>query len=206
MEIIPYGEFAFLLQFGNTIDEATNQRVHAYYKKIATFEGITSLIPAYNSLLIQVDPSTHTPRLIEAIQSITLLELDESTPVIHTIPVDYEQGLDWDEMTRHTGLSKKEIITIHTATPYRVYMLGFLPGFGYLGKLPDSIACGRKEKPRTVVPKGAVGIAGNQTGIYPSEGPGGWQIIGIADTSVLFKSDSITPTFEVGNLVQFVEK
>ena len=96
------------------------------------------------------------------------------------IPVCYEEefGLDLEFISQSKGISKEDIITLHQSTSYKVYMMGFLPGFSYMGKVSDQIATARKPTPRARIEKGAVGIAGNQTGIYPLASPGGWQIIG----------------------------
>ena len=124
------------------------------------------------------------------------------------IPFDYsdEFALDLDYISETKNLAKEKIIEIFTAQTYRVFMLGFLPGFAYMGEVDERIAVPRKATPRLKVPQGSVGIAGNQTGIYPLESPGGWQIIGKTETE-LFTPDEKNPTFlQAGDLVKFTAK
>ena len=129
------------------------------------------------------------------------------SPVIE-IPFDYSEefALDLEYISETKNLAKRKIIEIFTSKIYRVFMLGFLPGFAYMGEVDERIAVPRKETPRLKVPKGSVGIAGNQTGIYPLESPGGWQIIGKTETE-LFTPDEKNPTFfQSGDLVKFTTK
>ena len=121
------------------------------------------------------------------------------------VPVCYSRkyGLDLDAISEHTKLPVEEIIHLHTATKYKVYMIGFLPGFAYMGDVDDSIAVLRKPEPRTRIEAGSVGIAGKQTGIYPLASPGGWQIIGRTPV-ILFDTKKETPAFfRAGDEVQF---
>lgn len=120
------------------------------------------------------------------------------------IPVRYN-GADLAHVAAHAGLSTAEVIALHTAPEYTVFCLGFLPGFAYLGGLDERIACPRRAEPRLKVPAGAVGIAGNQTGIYPLASPGGWQLIG-RTSATLFDPAAATPALLApGDTVRFVE-
>lgn len=124
---------------------------------------------------------------------------------LHTIPVCYgeQYGPDLEEMAGQTGLAPDEIVRRHTAETYRVYMLGFLPGFAYLGTVPRELAVGRRPTPRLRVPAGSVGIAGRQTGIYPLAAPGGWQLIGRTPVTVFDPERAETFLFHPGDGVRF---
>ncbi len=128
----------------------------------------------------------------------------ETEPI--EVPVDFsaECGLDLEELAVRSSLTVTDVISIFTARIYRVYMIGFLPGFAYMGEVDERIASPRKETPRTLVPKGSVGIAGRQTGIYSLDSPGGWQIIGRTDVS-MFRPEDEEPCFlNAGDRVRFV--
>ncbi len=112
-------------------------------------------------------------------------------------------ALIWEEVRKQTGLSPKSIIEIHTSITFQVYMLGFLPGFVYMGSLPESLSCARKPKPRLRVPPRSVGLAGLQTGIYPSEAPGGWQIIGKTPLNIFDGKNENPFLFKAGDQVKF---
>jgi inhibitor of KinA len=122
------------------------------------------------------------------------------------IPVkfDREVGPDLEFVTQQSGLDSEEVVRIFTGTTYRVFMLGFLPGFSYLGKVDEQIATPRRDSPRLSVPKGSVGIAGNQTGIYSLESPGGWQIIGRTETELFTPKNKQPCLLAPGDRVRFV--
>ncbi|MEJ5364845.1 MAG: 5-oxoprolinase subunit PxpB [Desulfosoma sp.] len=179
------GDMALSVELGEGIDTAVNQRVHALYRtlKRCALPGILSLNPTYRSLFLQYDPTLCSfERLISAVED-ALCNLDdslkESGPVLD-IPVCYgdELGPDLAEVAALHGLAQEEVIRRHTAPVYHVYMIGFTPGFPYLGGLDPALHTPRKAVPRSKVPAGSVGIAEGQTGIYPIESPGGWQLIG----------------------------
>jgi KipI family sensor histidine kinase inhibitor len=145
--------------------------------------GVLDVVPAFASLMIHFDPDVvemvDLSRLLdEKIRSAQVEEI-ESGPVLD-IPVCYHPSAapDLAELARHCGMSQEEVVQRHSASAFRVYMLGFIPGFVYLGGMDDALSCPRRASPRVSVPKGSIGIAGNQTGIYSLESPGGWQIIG----------------------------
>jgi inhibitor of KinA len=181
MTIQPFGDRALLINWEQRIDPELNATVQAWQQAIeqAAFKGVAYSIPAYCSLTVVFNPLQIAFRtLAEQIQAIEI----PGQSIRHTgrtleIPVDYN-GADLPEVAQRTGLSEAEVIELHTNRPYRVYLIGFLPGFPYLGPLPEALHCPRKQTPRQSVPAGAVGLAGAQTGIYPFEAPGGWQIIG----------------------------
>lgn len=180
------------------------------------FEGFKEAVPAYASLSIFYDvikvrnanPHGDTAYafvenyLTKSFKNLSSTEIKE--PKLIEIPVIYD-GEDLEFVATHSQLSIEDVIYIHTQATYRVFMMGFLPGFAYLGGMDERIATPRKSTPRTKVPAGSVGIAGKQTGIYPLESPGGWQLIGRTALS-LFDMDSPNPTLlKAGDLVRFYD-
>lgn len=210
MIIKPYGDQAILVEFEAIISPEINQQVLALNQALnqATIEGITAYIPAYNSLTICFDPSiTSFKQLTPIIHQLHTLHSNntKNKPRKLTIPVCYEAifALDLDDVLQQTSLQVQELIELHTANLYQVYLLGFLPGFAYLGKVPEALYCHRKATPRLEIPQGAVGLAGYQTGIYPSASPGGWQIIGQTPIPV-FRPELEQPfLFQPGDNIQF---
>ena len=214
--IFPLGDSAVTVDFGNVIDDGVNKKVLQLYHQIteAPIPFITDLIPAYSSLTIFYDihlinTSQHTAfdamtACIEKIAQTKTKEFELTKRVI-AVPVCYEEkcALDIYEIAYQKNLSVEEIIQLHTSKTYRVYMLGFLPGFAYMGDVDDRIAVPRKIKPRINVEAGSVGITGKQTGIYPLHSPGGWQIIGRTPLK-LFSKDAEHPVlFQPGDEVNF---
>jgi inhibitor of KinA len=179
------------------------------------FKGFVEMVPAYNSLAIFYDtvrvknnyPVTTT--IFDVVKKITEKLINEinSTAVIKratiTIPV-YYNGEDLEFVATQHQLSIEEVINIHTAKSYRVFMIGFLPGFAYMGKVDERIATPRLSSPRTNVQAGSVGIAGFQTGIYPLQSPGGWQIIGQTPTKIFDATKNNPCLLQAGDEVQFV--
>lgn len=188
--IIPVSDSALLIEFGDAIDYEINGRVYALQREIEASdirEAVDEFIPSYRSLLVEYDASKYSHREMQdrvaGLVERTTAEVgsvggtDDET---HQIPVAYggEYGPDLETVAEHAGLSTDEVIAIHSGTDYHVFMLGFAPGFPYLGGMDERIACPRLATPRTVVPAGSVGIAEAQTGVYPNASPGGWQLIG----------------------------
>lgn len=214
--MFPLGDSALTIDFGNSIDDETNQKVLQLYHQIkdARIPYVSDLVPAYSSLTVYYDViSNYSTQhsafevMSELIENITE-EKPKSTKTtnrIIDIPVCYETkyALDIYEIARQKNLAPEEIIAIHTSKTYRVYMLGFIPGFSYMGLVDEQIAVARKTEPRLNVEAGSVGIAGRQTGIYPLNSPGGWQIIGRTPLQ-LFNKDRAQPVlFEPGDEVKF---
>ena len=168
-----------LIDFGNRIDENLNKFIMAFEKELI-HDAILEVIPAYSSILIEYDHKKVTRhemnRLIKDIKP----DLLNAAGSLHEIPVVYggEHGPDLSAVAEKSGLSEDDVIRLHTSAVYRVFMLGFLPGFCYLGGLDPRLEIKRLDSPRLMIPAGSVGIAGRQTGIYPSDSPGGWRIIG----------------------------
>lgn len=185
IQYFPSGDSAFLVKFGNEISTEINQEIRSFVLSLSNLKihGIIELIPSYTDVLVQYDPiqisfSDLLKQLKKIVEQLDAIELPEARTL--RIPVLYGPrfGENLDAVKKHTGLSEKEIIKLHTKTKYLVYMLGFTPGFCYLGGMDERLTTPRKEVPSQKIKAGSVGIAAGQTGIYPIESPGGWQIIG----------------------------
>lgn len=208
-KIIKYGPEAFLIQFEDQISFEIHQRVRFLYEGLRRFPegGIKSVIPAYNSLTVQVQTelieiSGFEELCLDIIQLFDPSKFDQYKVII-PVCYDDEFSIDLPQLIKHTGLSKKEIIKIHTQGNYLVYMLGFVPGFLYLGGMSKLISCPRLTSPRLKIPKGSVAIGGDQTGVYPVESPGGWQIIGGCPLDLIGTGKS--PLIEMGDQIEFKE-
>ena len=187
VRMLAAGEQGLVIEFGDAIDPAVNARVHrlAHAISLRPIDGILEFVPTYRSLLVLFDPLVVARGNLVA-EIGRLLEGGEggleSVPTgrIVELPVCYggEFGPDLDFVARQNGISPEEAIAIHSSVLYLVYMLGFTPGFPYLGGMSSRLATPRLSSPRGKVPAGAVGIAGDQTGVYPVESPGGWRLIG----------------------------
>ncbi len=168
---------------------------------------LSALLPSYDSLVISFKPDCiDVHGVYQFLRRCRTVKNDPSgDPQHHRLKVWYgaDEANDLDEIGRHTGLSSEEIIAIHSDMTYRVYAVGFAPGFAYLGELDPRLACPRLDSPRQHVPEGAVAIADRQTAVYPSESPGGWHLLGLT-RAPLFDSTSATARFAVGDTVQFV--
>ncbi len=179
------------------------------------FEGLIETVPAYSSLGVFYDISTikknhPSATAYDFVKNFThqlLGELHEIAPQNKKPPVQvpvYYNGKDLNHLASHHELSVEEIIRIHTQKIVRVFMIGFLPGFAYMGKIDDRIATPRLSIPRTHVIAGSVGIAGSQTGIYPLDSPGGWQLIGQTPIKIFDVKTDTPCLFQAGDLVQFI--
>jgi inhibitor of KinA len=183
--ILLCGETALSIEFGEVIDGSINRRVRALsgFLRDGRHPGILEVNPTYRSLFIQYDPwecsFEKILMLIEEGVASTATERGELPDVVE-IPVCYglEFGPDLDEVATVHGLSRDEVVALHTASVYEVVMVGFTPGFPYLSGLDERLVTPRKLSPRKIVPAGSVGIADRQTGIYSIDSPGGWQILG----------------------------
>lgn len=216
--IEPLGESTLLLRFGAGLDAAANTRVHAASAMLhaAHLPGIVDIVPAYTTLGLHYDPSAwidgadgsparNITAAVRAVFRAPPPRLGEEGASLD-IPVCYggELGPDLEALAAHAALDIAEVIARHTASSYRVAMLGFAPGFPYLFGLDASIHMPRRANPRTRVPAGSVAIGGAQTGIYPGELPGGWQLIGRTPL-VLFDARRDPPSLLMpGDRVRFV--
>jgi inhibitor of KinA len=204
------GDRSLLVELGDEISPAINQRVQVLFSGIDAnpSKGILDLVPSYRSLLVIYDPLCISLNEVKAGVIDIWKNSDQCRlpqPQTLKIPVVYggERGPDLQQVAQYHGLTPQEVIGFHTGPTYRVYMIGFTPGYPYLGEVLDAIATPRRETPRTLVPKGSVGIAQKQTGIYPVDSPGGWQIIGWTPLN-LFDPHRQPPSHLVmGDRVQF---
>ncbi|MCS6909899.1 MAG: 5-oxoprolinase subunit PxpB [Anaerolineales bacterium] len=174
------GDAALLVVLGDSLDREVNERVHALAARLQGRPGLRESVPAYASLLVHYDPEQIGETAVRELVREQAKQLDLNAVTEHrhlVIPVRYD-GPDLEFVAAHSGLSREAVIELHSAVEYRVYMLGFTPGFAYLGDVDERIAMPRLTTPRLKVPAGSVGIAGRQTGIYPSESPGGWRLLG----------------------------
>lgn len=187
--IVQISEFSALIEFGEEINEDINKIIRTFCEYIDKhpFEGFVEYIPYFTSVSVNYNPlkiKSDSPfKFIKNILEEILLNLDFKISYeenIVKIPVCYggEFGPDIEEVANLNNLTVEEVIKIHSEGRYLVYMIGFAPGFPYLGGMSEKIAAPRRETPRLAIPAGAVGIAGVQTGVYPIETPGGWQLIG----------------------------
>ncbi len=209
MTILPYGDSALLINLDQRVSEDVHDQVMAMTQQIELIElhGVTYTIPAYCSITVGFDPLvTSYDKLAGQLRDIeaNASALPLQSRHLH-IPVCYEEpyAMDWQDVTKQTGLTPAQAIQLHTAQTYRVFMLGFLPGFVYLGKVPDALYCKRKETPRVRLPALSVGLAGHQTGIYPAGAPGGWQIIGRTPVPIFQGHESSPTLFLPGDTVTF---
>ena len=209
--LLPLGDSALLVQLGDEIDIAVNRRVHTLATLIhaAPLLGVIEMVPAYLTLLIHYDPLALTEDKLQKWVRLKLDQLEDihvKKPRQLEIPVRYggEYGIDLEFVAAYHHLHVEDVIRIHSEKTYMIYMMGFTPGFPYMGKLDEAILTPRLETPRTHVPAGTVAIAGSQTGIYPIDSPGGWRLIGHTSFR-LFDPGANTPfLFSPGDEVKFV--
>ena len=211
-------ETALLVSFGNLIDTAVNDHVIALHASFTRdpFPGFIESVPAYASLAIFYDPlqvrinrapHAFAADLVETIIRERIASLKEEDAPDHknlvTIPV-YYNGEDLEWIACQKKLTSEEVIAIHCARTYRVFMIGFLPGFAYMGAVDQRIAVPRHAAPRTKVKAGSVGIAGSQTGVYPLDSPGGWQLIGQTPLKLFNANKNPVCLLAPGDEVQFI--
>jgi len=207
MEILPYGDDAVLVNFEQNISDATNAKVIDLAASLTEKKGVFSIIPSFCSLTVLYDRKLFSLEQIkELIATATYAKKQQTQKAqkLH-IPVCYEDeyGLDLPKLSTQLSLDKEEIIQLHTQKDYKVYMIGFLPGFPYMGTVDERIQVGRKSNPRKSIAAGSVGLAGQQTGIYPFSSPGGWQIIGKTPLPLFEPSHEKSFLFNAGDVVKF---
>lgn len=215
--IYPLGDTAIIVDFGNRIDRQVNEQVMALYRYLATasWKGIADIVPAYSSLTLHYNLMEWSTEIAKGLSIFVILKAklvealgqcqrgkSHQARVVN-IPVCYEGSYapDLQTVAHVAGLKEEEVIALHTKTRYHVYMLGFLPGFAYMGEVSEAIVTPRKRRPQTIA-AGSVGIAGRQTGVYPMDSPGGWQIIGRTPVTIFTPSNGDS-LLRPGDLVQF---
>jgi KipI family sensor histidine kinase inhibitor len=204
---LPLGEGAVTLTLADEISLETHQHVHAIAEALTRDPppGLRDIVAAYTTLSVFFDPGllafeTVRDRLLGLRETVGVESIPPGQEWV--IPVRYD-GPDLAEVASRTGLSPEEVITRHTGRSYRVYLIGFVPGFAFLGELDPRLVLPRRESPRQRVPAGAVAIAGAQTGVYPLETPGGWHLIGHTDTRPFDLARDPAVLFKVGDRVRF---
>ncbi|MBC6002155.1 MULTISPECIES: 5-oxoprolinase subunit PxpB [Veillonella] len=210
--ISPVGDRAISIDFGQVIDPKINRHIRQTIERIKELqlEGIIELVPTYCALLVEYDAMLYSYSDICNIIEPTLEEgMTDTTNELLTVvevPTVYggDFGPDLSFVASHNHLSEDEVVSIHSGTDYLVYMLGFIPGFTYLGGMDPRIATPRLSSPRTLIPAGSVGIAGEQTGTYPSDSPGGWQIIGCTPVTMYDMSKKQAALLRAGDYVRYV--
>ena len=211
--IVPLGDSSLLVQLGDEIDLTVNRRVHALASLIeaSSIKGIIETVPGYVTLLVHYDPSVFSFTEIKNHLRAEILQMEEIAsrkPRRVEVPVRYggEYGPDLEFVALHCDLQVEDVIRIHTERTYTIFMMGFTPGFPYMGKLDDAIITPRLEAPRTRVPAGTVAIAGSQTGIYSIDSPGGWQLIGWTPLKLFEPESDIPFLFSPGDEVKFIKE
>ncbi len=211
IRILVAGDSSLLVEFGKEISPEINRKIAATVQLMRDqyIEGVVDVIPAFCSLLINYDPRVITYEEIrERIQC--LLKVDVKAGNRHKkvfeIPVCYggEYGPDIANIAQHAGLTEEEVIRLHSSEDYLIYMLGFLPGFCYLGGLDERIHTPRLANPRLKINAGSVGIGGSQTGIYPLDSPGGWQLMGMTPVKTYDPGREVPILVEAGDYIRFI--
>lgn len=211
IRILTAGDSSLLVEFGKEISPDINRKIAATVQlmKEQHIEGVVDIIPAFCSLLINYDPRVIS--YVEMKQRMQdLIKVDAKAEAgrkrVFEIPVCYggEYGPDIANIAKNAGLSEKEVIEIHSSRDYLIYMLGFLPGFTYLGGLDERIHTPRLATPRIKINAGSVGIGGSQTGIYPLDSPGGWQLMGMTPVKTYDPEREIPILVEAGDYIRFV--
>jgi inhibitor of KinA len=205
------GDRAVFVEFGDAIDPNLNRQVMGMHRAIqqARIPGVVEAVPTYRSLLVYYEPRLIGPVELRARLEVLAGEVgdgDTHEPTITEIPTLYggTYGPDLEFVAEHNGLSADEVIDLHVSGVYLVYMLGFMPGFAYLGGMSPRIATPRLATPRAKIPAGSVGVAGHQTGIYPAESPGGWRLIGRTPVALFDVHRDPPALLTVGDYVRFV--
>ena len=210
VQIVPAGDSAVFIEFEDRIDPAINRRVIAVARAVeaAHLPGVRDVVPTYRSVAIHFDPLrtdyhalvARAAREAEQVAAGTVLD-----GVLHRVPVCYEGDCapDLASVATASGLSTADVVALHAGRPYRVFMLGFVPGFAYMGSVDTRIAAPRLAVPRVNVPRGSVGIAGSQTGIYPGDSPGGWSLVGRAPVAPFDAKRPEPCLFAPGDNVEF---
>ena len=204
------GDRGLLVEFGTSIDPEINQKVRQIFLSLENtpIDGVTEIIPTYRSILIFYDPFRSDPErlkkeILDRENKLGSWEIPPTETIEIQVAYGNDFGPDLEFVAQHNNLTPEEVIQIHTSGTYLIYMLGFTPGYPFLGGLSEKIFTPRLENPRLVVPAGSVAIANNQTGIYPIDSPGGWQLIGRTPIKLYDPTGSRPILLKAGNYVSF---
>ena len=208
--LLDAGDSALVLRLGERIDSAANARVLHIARRVRdlSLPAVRDVVPAFSSLTVYFDAMAIEREDVKRMLTRAARDAEGALPAAGrrmAIPVRYggTDGPDLAEVAAFARCSQEEVIRLHLSREYRVYMLGFLPGFPYMALVDERIAMPRRESPRVKVPAGSVGIAGRQTGVYPVASPGGWRLIGRTD-AVMFDPDRSQPALlQPGDTVRF---
>lgn len=205
------GDKALTVEYGNEISEDISSKVRSMMValELNKIEGVIEIVPTYRSLMIHYN--SLTIKYDDLVSKLKLLEsklkdISLPEPEVIEIPTLYggEYGPDIGNVAQHNGITVEQVIKIHSSKEYLIYMLGFTPGFPYLGGMDEKIATPRLKAPRTKISKGSVGIAASQTGIYPIDSPGGWQLIGKTPLKLYDPNREVPILLKAGNYIKFM--
>ena len=210
VRVVAAGDAALVAEFDDRLDVAVNARAIALAQALrhASLPGVRDIVPAYRTVTVYFDPlRTDAPALESRMRVAAPAALDArapAAPLVH-VPVCYDDefGPDLEVVARFAGLSVREVVDLHLSREYRVFMLGFVPGFAYMGTVDPRIAAPRRSGPRTAVAAGSVAIAGEQTGVYPRQTPGGWNLIGRTPMALVSFERAVPSLFAAGDRVRF---
>ena len=209
-EFLIAGDRALIIKFSDTIDSETNNCIRSFCSLLERkrIEGIVEVVPTFNSLSVYYNPCIiKGDKLIKKLSSLLKKSGNNSQGdgTTYIIPVLYggKWGEDLNDVAAHANLTAEEVVKIHSSTDYLIYMLGFLPGFAYLGGLDKRIVTPRLDTPRTKIHAGAVGIGGEQTGIYPLASPGGWRLIGTTPVKIYDAKRDEPILYKAGDKIRF---
>lgn len=210
LRVVAAGDTALIAEFDERIDAAVNAGAVALAHALrgAGLAGVRDIVPAYRSVTVHFDPLLADAAVLEhrvraAASGAPAADAPPGALIHVPVCYDAELGPDLDAVAGAAGLSTGEVVALHLSRDYRVFMLGFVPGFAYMGTVDPRLALPRRPEPRTAVPAGSVGIAGGQTGIYPSQTPGGWHLLGRTPLRLVSLDAAVPTLFRAGDRVRF---
>jgi len=204
LRIDPLGDAALLVELGRRVDTALNTRALALAAALRKRRDVREAVPGYASVTVYYDPEQVTYRgLVGAIERLADARPPAAPPGrLHRIPVVYD-GPDLESAASELGLSVETLVRLHSEPTYRCFMIGFVPGWAYLGPLPEALRLPRRRVPRTHVPPGSVAVAGAQTGVYPLPTPGGWHLLGKTSLRLFLPQSDPPSLLRTGDRVKF---